>query len=136
MFIYSWNGAARALSAGILCGLLTAAPLVAADSVRQALIAPYSYEQFKAYVGESFRVWGGEGLGRVIELKLESIEVGQIDARVEQFKLFFSGPTDYKLDKNSYKFQHPQSGVFRLWLEPIADSTSQRWYRVDFNLLR
>ncbi|MEZ5594483.1 MAG: hypothetical protein R3F53_28885 [Gammaproteobacteria bacterium] len=135
MFIYSWNGAIRSLSTVLVCWLLTA-PLVVADSVRQALVAPYSYEQFKAYIGESFRVWGGEGLGRVIELKLESIDVDQIDAKVEQFKLYFSGPTDYKLDTNSYKFQHPQSGVFRLWLEPIADSTSQRWYRVDFNLLR
>lgn len=95
-----------------------------------------TYERFQAYTGEQFRVWGGDGLRRVIKLKLDRIDASQVNAQVEQFTLHFSGPLDYKLEKNTYKFEHPQSGLFRLWLEPATAEGNQQWYRVEFNQLK
>jgi len=133
VFIGLWSGGRNALLAVLLSGIL--AQVYAAE--REALIPPYTYIQFRAYQGEHFRVWGGEGLGRVIELTLERLDQGQSDLKVEQFALYFSGPSDYLLDKNSYTFEHPDSGVFRLWLEPFDNKNEeQQWYRVEFNLLK
>ena len=87
-------------------------------------------------LGTSVRVWGGEGARRVVELTLEQVEEIRISGDIEQFTLHFSGPVDYQLDKNSYKFEHPQSGLFRLWIEPAAIEEEQQWYRADFNQLK
>ena len=130
MFINLWSGSR---SIGLL---ITLASFGAGAAERLPLAEHYTYERFKAYQGESFRVWGGEGLRRVIELKLERIEETRLSEKIEQFTLHFSGPADYQLDKNTYKFEHPQSGLFRLWIEPTDVKSQQQWYRADFNQLK
>lgn len=117
--------------------LLLLATLTAASAAeRLPLNEHYTYERFNAYQGESFRVWGGAGLGHVIELKLEHIETHRLDEKTEQFTLNFSGSIDYLLEKNTYRFEHPQSGEFLLWLEPAATEKTRQWYRADFNQLK
>jgi hypothetical protein len=120
------------------CLLIAGASVaLAAGEARQKLIPPYSFVSFQAYQGETFRVWGGEGLGQVVKLKLERLTQGPIDPKVEQFSLYFSGPKDYVLEESSYTFKHPDSGVFRLWLELFDNgSNAQQWYWVEFNLLK
>jgi hypothetical protein len=96
----------------------------------------FSYDNFKAHIGETFYVYGGTGLRNVVNLKLVAVENLRRDKNAEQFAVRFLGPTDDPLPSGVYQFQHPASSEFRLLLGPtgIADAKG-RYYRADFNLL-
>ena len=96
----------------------------------------FSYDNFKAHIGETFYVYGGNGLRNVVNLKLVAVEGLRRDNGTEQFAVRFLGPTDDPLPSGVYQFQHPASSEFRLLLGPtgIADAKG-RYYRADFNLL-
>ena len=96
----------------------------------------FSYDNFKAHIGETFYVYGGQGLRNVVNLKLITVEGLRRDNNTEQFAARFLGPADDPLPSGVYQFQHPASGEFRLLLGPtgVADAKG-RYYRADFNLL-
>lgn len=96
----------------------------------------FSYDNFKAYIGETFYVYGGEGLRNVVNLKLVAVEGLRRDLSTEQFVVRFRGPADDPLPSGVYQFQHPASGEFRLLIGPtgLVDAKG-RYYRAEFNLL-
>jgi hypothetical protein len=102
----------------------------------QPLSEDFSYDNFKAYVNESFRVYGGQGLGLVVSLELIGIEVQQLDDHAEFFILHLSGPATRPLAKDVYFFEHPKSGKFRLFIEPNPDKLADpqaRYYISQLN---
>lgn len=96
----------------------------------------FSYDNFKAHIGETFSIYGGPGLRKVINLKLVAVEGPRRDKKTEQFAVRFSGPADDPLPSGVYQFQHPTSGEFRLLIGPTGKADAKgRYYRADFNLL-
>ncbi|MDS4028778.1 MAG: hypothetical protein RKO66_01720 [Candidatus Contendobacter sp.] len=96
----------------------------------------FSYDNLKAHVGETFSIYGGPGLRRVISLKLVAVEGLRRDKKTEQFAVYFLGPTNDPLPSGVYQFQHLTSGEFQLLIGPTGKAdTKGRYYRADFNLL-
>lgn len=116
------------------CAVFAALSLGAAEPV--PLSEQLTREGFLARLGERFRVWGGSGLRRVVELELVEVEDLNLTERLAQFAVVFRGPGDYPLDKGVYTFDNPRSGRFELLIEPAGEDASGRLYQVDFNLLR
>ena len=98
---------------------------------------PPSYEDFKAYLGETFWAYGGGvGLTKAVTLRLIAVSERQRDAYTERFFVRFRGPGDPVLPKNVLTIEHAQSGKFLLFLEPDGNDAQGRYYRADFNLLQ
>lgn len=96
----------------------------------------FSYDNFKAHIGETFYVYGGQGLRNVVNLKLVAVEGHRRDNNTEQFAVRFLGPADDPLSSGVYQFQHPISSEFQLLVVPTGVSDAGgRYYRADFNLL-
>lgn len=96
----------------------------------------FSYDNFKAHIGETFSIYGGPGLRKVINLKLVAVEGLRRDKKTEQFAARFSGPADDPLPSGVYQFQHLTSGEFQLLIGPTGKADAKgRYYRADFNLL-
>ena len=117
-----------------LCAAFVALSLSAAEPV--PLSENLTHEGFLAHLGERFRVWGGSGLRRVVELELIEVEDLALSEQLAQFSVIFRGPGDYPLEKDGYTFEHPRSGRFKLFIEPAGEDSQGRLYQVDFNLLR
>jgi hypothetical protein len=96
----------------------------------------FSYDNLKAYIGETFYVYGGQGLRNVVNLKLIAVEGLRRDQNTEQFAARFRGPIDDPLPSGVYQFQHSASSEFRLLIGPTGTADAKgRYYRADFNLL-
>jgi hypothetical protein len=95
----------------------------------------FSYDNFKAHVGETFYVYGGQGLRNVVNLKLVAVEGLRRDKNAEQFAARFRGPAYDPLPGGVYHFQHPASGEFDLLIAPTISDSKGQYYRADFNLL-
>jgi len=95
----------------------------------------FSYAGFKAHVGETFSVYGGQGLRAVVDLKLVAVESHRRDRKTEQFAARFLGPAENPLPGGVYHFQHPASGEFDLLIAPAMSDGKGRYYRADCNLL-
>jgi hypothetical protein len=105
------------------------------SAVAAAVSRSPSYDSFRAYIGERFRVYGGKGAREVVSLRL--IEVSELhhDSRTETFSVRFQGPPDHPLPKGVYTFEHPRSGTFELFLEAADSEADGLYYRAGFNLL-
>ena len=96
----------------------------------------FSYDNFKAHIGETFYVYGGKGVRNVANLKLVAVESHRRDKSTEQFAVRFRGPADDPLPSGVYQFQHPTSSEFQLLIGPTGKADAEgRYYRADFNLL-
>jgi hypothetical protein len=96
----------------------------------------FSYDSFKAHIGQTFYVYGGKGLRNVVNLKLVAVEGLRRDNSTEQFAVRFLGPAADPLPSGVYQFQHPASSEFRLLIGPTGKADAKgRYYRADFNLL-
>lgn len=96
----------------------------------------FSYDNFKTYIGETFFVYGGQGLHTVTGLKLVAVDSLHQNQETEQFATYFQGPAIDPLEGGVYLFQHPIAGEFYLLITPTTSDSQNRNYRVDFNLLR
>lgn len=76
-----------------------------------------SYDSFRAYIGEWFRVYGGTGAREVVSLRLIEVSERHQDTHTETFSVRFQGPTDRPLSNGVYTFEHPRSGTFELFLD-------------------
>lgn len=110
-------------------------PPVAAE--RPSLEDQPGLAEYRAYVGETFAVYGGRG-GRWVEhLTLERIEdLSHPGEPVEQFRLVFLGRADSSLQKDSYRAEHPEAGRFRLFLDPGPVTGDRRELYMDMVLLK
>lgn len=97
---------------------------------------PKTYADFAALKNESFSVYGGKGLRKVIFLKLIEVSQAREQNKTVEFSLRFQGPADYPLDKNVYTFEHAKTGAFPLFLEPAGADVNGRYYQALFNLLK
>lgn len=95
----------------------------------------FSYDNFKAHIGQTFYVYGGKGLRNVVNLKLVAVEGLRRDNSTEQFAVRFSGPVEEPLSGGVHHFQHSASGEFDLLIAPAMFDGKSRYYRADFNLL-
>ena len=103
---------------------------------RVPLSGQFSYDHFRAYIGETFYVYGGQGLRNVVNLQLVAVDSYRQSQQTEQFVARFLGPDYDLLEGGVYQFQHSTGGEFQLLIAPtISDKKGQR-YRADFNLLR
>jgi len=105
---------------------------------RVLLSKSLSHENLRAYIGQSFYVYGGEkGLRKVVSLEIIGVSERKQDAKTEQFFVRFRGPSDPVLSKSVYTFEHPTTGdKFQLFLEPEDKDAKGQYYRTVFNLLR
>jgi len=114
--------------------------LVAGDLVAQgrpSLEDQPGLAEFAAYVGETFIVYGGQGVRRTEALTLTGIEdLSLPDQPVEQFRLVFVGDSDSTLTKDSYHAEHPEAGRFLLFLEPGPVTGDTQAVYVDMVLLK
>jgi len=105
---------------------------------RVLLSKSLSHENLRAYIGQSFYVYGGEkGLRKVVLLEIIEVSERKQDPKTEQFFVRFRGPSDPVLSKSVYTFEHPTTGdKFQLFLEPEDKDAKGQYYRTVFNLLR
>lgn len=96
----------------------------------------FSYDKLKAYIGETFQVYGGPGLRIVVNLKLVGVDRPRRSKETEQFVARFQGSGDDRLEGGVYQFQHSTAGEFRLLIAPTISDGQSQYYRADFNLLR
>lgn len=94
-----------------------------------------THDTLKAYVGQSFMVYGGSGARYVVNLVLVALEDRHLGTETDEFSARFRGPVSNPLDTGVYFFEHPSSGKFQLMLEPIGATKSGLNYRAIFNLL-
>lgn len=125
--------AAVALFACCLC--MAAAPAFAEGAARPPLEARLSLAAFRAYQGESFAVWGGEGARAVEQLRLVEVRDQGSGERIEQFTLRFRAELTSTLGKDTYALKHPESGYFDLWLEPAGQDEAGRYFEARFSLI-
>ncbi len=114
---------------------MAARPAVKAPP-RIPLSEQFSYDNFRAYVGETFQVYGGQGLRTVANLKLVGVDRPRRSRETEQFVARFQGSSDDLLEGGVYQFQHLTAGEFRLLIAPTVSDGQSQYYRADFNLLR
>lgn len=124
--------AAVALSA---CLCMAAAPAFAQATARPPLDERLSLAVFRAYQGESFAVWGGEGARAVEQLRLVEVRDQGSGERIEQFTLRFRAELTSTLGKDTYSLKHPESGYFDLWLEPAGQDDAGRYFEARFSLI-
>ncbi|NJN47557.1 MAG: hypothetical protein HC808_14975 [Candidatus Competibacteraceae bacterium] len=97
----------------------------------------FSYAHFKAYLGEMFSVYGGQGLREVVALRLIAVDDHKLDPQTEQFTVYFKGPYANLLEKGVYTFENARAGKFQLFIESATgNGQKNRYYRSIFNLLR
>ena len=116
--------------------LLLSLSLDTAAQERPSLEGRPGLAEFHAYLGETFRVYGGRGARWVERLTLQRIEDHSRPGEpVEQFRLVFHGSAASTLEKDSYFAEHPEAGRFRLFLTPGPGNGSIREIHVDMVLL-
>jgi hypothetical protein len=94
-----------------------------------------SYDGFRAFIGERFRVYGGTGAREVVSLRLIEVSERHQDTHTETFSVRFQGPPDRPLSNGVYTFEHPRSGTFELFLEAAGSEADGLYYRAGFNLM-
>ena len=124
------------LGSGLLPGMAIAKTAAVESRGRPLLADALTRENFTAYQGEKFVVYGGEGARQVEILRLvDVVEMGS-DEITEQFWLHFETAAGSTLEQDVYNFEHPEAGKFQLWLEPgeTTGETITIWVR--FNMLK
>jgi len=124
------------MAAGLLfTAWLVANPGARAES-RPALNEVFSRDNFLAYVGEEFAVYGGPGAHWVVRMQLEKLEDRHRSPAADQFTLWFRAPLGSEpREKGAYFFEHTEAGRFSLWIEPTGEDSGGRYYTVEFNQL-
>lgn len=124
------------IGAGLLPGMSIAKSSNPGTTRLPALANALTRENFTAYQGEKFMVYGGEGVRDVEFLQLVQVLDKGSDETIEQFWLHFETSAGSTLEKNVYNFEHSQSGKFQLWLEPGEVDGDARVIWVRFNMLK
>ena len=78
---------------------------------------------FRAHVNTAFVVSPGSG---AVTLRLADVVERPISAGLEQFSLFFHGPTDRLLPQGTYEIEHASLGLIALFLVPVVGSNHER----------
>lgn len=92
-------------------------------------------QAYRTYQGESFQVWGGQGARLVETLELIEVRDAGSNDRIQQFTLRFRAAPQSTLAKEAYRFRHPDSGDFTLWLEPAGADATGKFFEARFSLL-
>lgn len=105
---------------------------------RPSLEGQPGLSEYRAYVGESFAVYGGRGGRRVEYLTLLRIEdLSRSNEPVEQFRLVFLGTAEGStLRKDSYQAEHLEAGRFRVFLSPGPVKGEIKEFHMDMVLLK
>lgn len=124
------------------CAIGTAAILTMDWSIRDSQAAGLSFEDglsrrlFLSLRGETFEVFGGEGLTLVTPMRLIGVDdVASSSPELEQFVLSFSAPSTTALNSGVYTVRHTQAGSTQLMLRRGQDSGPLYFY-AEFNVLR
>lgn len=72
--------------------------------------------------------------GPAVELEMiRATDTGtNMEAGQEQFSIVFRGPGDVFLNQRTYRMEHPQMGVFDLFLVPIKRDQDGFYYEACF----
>lgn len=124
------------LTAGLLPGVASALTSSSDPGGLPLLASAMTLENFAAYQGERFMVYGGEGAREVEILQLVDVQDKGSDDIIEQFWLHFETGAGSTLEKNVYTFDHPHSGKFQLWVEPGETIGNKRSIWVRFSMLK
>ncbi len=89
---------------------------------------------FEPFVGEAFRIEGGEG--SFLELTLTEAKTGPWQPEEEStfaFELIFRGPADPMLPQATYRMAHGTLGSVDLFIVPIARDADATTYQAVFS---
>ena len=99
------------------------------------------YVTFSRLIGEKFKIQLGPSQTMTVRL-IEAVERGgdQKDKdgfkQLECFSILFQGPADNSLAQGTYKFHHPKTSDFELFIVPIGIDRSGCQYEAVVNRLR
>lgn len=71
-------------------------------------------------------VFHAEHDGRLVALRLAEVADGRVGRGIEQFSLFFHGPSDQLLPQGTYAMRHDSLGSLALFIVPILGSNAER----------
>lgn len=99
------------------------------------------FGHFSSQLGTAFRVWPNPE--QVVELVLVEAQqqaanypeaLWAPDAHNEKFSLIFQGPASFRLDQDTYLFEHPGLGRFPMFIVPVFTGSSEdAYYEAIFN---
>ncbi len=69
------------------------------------------------------------------ELELVELTEGRPHPEYESFALLFRGPAAEQLGQGLYRIEHAALGVFDLFIVPVAQDQTGRYYQAVFNRL-
>lgn len=91
-----------------------------------------TYESFGSLLNTTFHINATEP----ISVKLVEVSEKKETPRLERFAILFLGPLTPSLDQGLYDFEHDQIGQFTLFIVPVAQDQTGRYYEAVFNLMR
>lgn len=90
--------------------------------------------QFEAHLGTEFDVL--YDANHRLRTELVSVEdAGAEDARLDQFTVLFRALEDPALMEQTYDFEHPVLGAFRLFVKPAPDADGEQYYEGAVSIL-
>ena len=128
---FLWTCSALTLSAS----LAPAACWTSQAPAREVALDQLSFTGFSSQVGTVFRLAQGAGPGlKLVEAKALSSHSQAADARNEKFSLLFTGPKNQTPSQDTHRFEHPELGVFEIFIVPVGHTDSSRaYYEAVFN---
>ncbi|WP_409333237.1 DUF6916 family protein [Trujillonella humicola] len=93
------------------------------------VLLEFSAEAFAEAAGAPFAAGTTAG---PVPLRLLDV-VDSSTARADQFSLVFSGPSAVPLGQGTRRVQHPQLGVFPLFVVPVGSDGDVTLYQAVFN---
>ncbi len=122
----------------LLLSLLLWLPLaLAAESA--ATDPAYSLDTFRARVGQTFLIYGAEGLqgARWTErVELMAVTDEGSNQQLEQFVVRLRAQRESALHKTIYTLEHEDGSRWRLFLEPDGEDSKGRYFVARFSLLK
>jgi hypothetical protein len=128
---FLWTCSALTLSAS----LAPAAGWAGAVRVREVTLDQLSFAAFFTQVGTRFRLAQGAGAANLKLVAAKALpDHGPADAQNETFSLLFAGPKQPALAQDTHCFEHPELGVFEMFIVPVGPPDSSLvYYEAVFN---
>lgn len=92
-----------------------------------------SYDAFRENLNTKFDVM--LPTGSKVELAFTAISEHIVSTVQERFSLTFHGPSDTFLPQSTYRFNHPKTGEFEMFIVPIGRDENGFIYEAVFNNL-
>lgn len=107
------------------------APAASAGDVLSRL----KQEDFVRYLNTTFSIRLSTRIAWKVDLyKVTENKAGTLQG-LKNFSIFFRGSHDNFLRQNTYTFEHPQLGTFKLFIGPAGTSGTLKQYEAVFNRL-